>query len=80
VTRIVVAQGTGRWSHKELHKVKDLLYDHEPDPHYNGNGKPSWWTCHKCGGSLLLDGKAVPITVGLAPATSDAEPPLSAQP
>lgn len=50
------------WTHREGPK------DHRPDPHYNVNGtyslagKPSWWTCHKCGDGLLLGGKSAPVT------------------
>jgi hypothetical protein len=29
-----------RWTHA------DGTADHAPDPHYNGNGLPAFWTCH----------------------------------
>jgi hypothetical protein len=73
-----------RWTHA------DGTAEHEPDPHYNGNGLPAFWTCHvkDCGRKLRLDGFAPPITVSrsavpVTPTDSqlrDIEPPLSAQP
>lgn len=47
------------WAHKE-----EPAEPHDPDPHYNGNGLPTFWTCHVkgCGGTLLMGGKAPPIT------------------
>ena len=65
------------WSHKSGEK------DHPPDPRYNGNGLPAFWTCNakNCGDKLLLNGLAPPITT---PArhkpVKQEEPPLSSQP
>lgn len=45
------------WTHVDGEK------DHAPDPTYNGNGLPAFWTCHKCRVELRLDGQKVPITI-----------------
>lgn len=64
------------WSHAEGDE------DHEPDPHYNGNGVPEYWTCHvkNCGRKLLIDGGKVPMTTPVKKAKAKVEPPLSSQP
>jgi hypothetical protein len=70
-----------RWTHA------DGTADHAPDPHYNGNGLPAFWTCHvalgkgvRCDGALRLDGAKVPITAPVKRAQSTDEPAMSAQP
>lgn len=62
-----------RWTHV-------IEADHEPDPHYNGNGLPHYWTCHKCVGELRLDGAKPPVTAPVKRAADKAEAPMSAQP
>ena len=70
------------WEHR------DGRYDHAPQPHYNSNGKPAWWTCDfqtgkgrwdKCDEPLLLDGKRPPIAT-VAAGTEQDESAMSAQP
>jgi hypothetical protein len=69
-----------RWTHA------DGTTDHEPDPHYNGNGLPAFWTCHvkagkaTCDRELRLDGAKVPITTPIVKAKVTIEPPLRSQP
>lgn len=70
-----------RWTHA------DGSTAHEPDPHYNGNGLPAFWTCHvslgkgeRCDGELRLDGAKVPLTTPIVKGRATVEPPLSAQP
>lgn len=45
-----------RWTHK------DGEADHEVVPRYHYNGIPAIWTCLKCEGKVLLDGKAPSVT------------------
>ena len=63
-----------RWTHKGGEQP------HPVDPTYNGNGVPSWWTCHKCGDVVLLDGKSVPIVTPVKKVAPTDEPPMSSQP
>jgi len=69
-----------RWTHK------DGSTEHDIDPHYNGNGLPSFWTCHtkvnkvSCDRELRLDGAGVPMTIPVKKAKPTPEPPMSSQP
>lgn len=68
------------WTHKV-----PVDPDHPVEPHYNGNGltptgQRSFWSCHKCGGPLQIDGLTVPIASPIAKAKDEDESKMSSQP